>query len=62
MTDRPVLSEEEWALVTELLAIEHSELPVEIHHCRSMAMRAELHQRLKMVDDLRERLRQPVGI
>jgi hypothetical protein len=57
MHDEPKLSEDEWALVVQLLERELSDLPVEIHHTRSSAVRAELHQRLELVKNLIDRLR-----
>ncbi len=60
MNEQPILSEDEWTLVAELLSIEQSELPVEIRHCRSASMRDDLHRRLKMVEGLLQRLRQPL--
>jgi hypothetical protein len=59
MYDEPRLSDAEWALVLELLEHERTNLPVEIHHTRSASVRAELHQRAAMVQDLLARLRQP---
>jgi hypothetical protein len=56
MYDPPTLSEQEWALVTELLQHENDELPVEIHHCRVAAFREDLHLRMKMVQGILERL------
>jgi len=54
---QPVLTEEEWALVVELLEREEKELPAEIHHTRTSTVRDELHKRLGMVRGLLERLR-----
>ncbi|HWQ55906.1 MAG TPA: hypothetical protein VN442_19615 [Bryobacteraceae bacterium] len=57
MTARPVLTDEEWALVIELLQREREELPAEIHHTRSSAYRDELHQRLDAISRLLDRLK-----
>lgn len=54
---QPVLSEAEWALVVELLERERGELPAEIHHTRTSAVREELRRRLQMVESLLRRLR-----
>jgi hypothetical protein len=62
MHDEPRLSEAEWALVVELLERERSELPVEIHHTRSSAVRTELQERAEMVRSLLSRLRTPVAV
>lgn len=57
MHESPILSDEEWALVTELLQLELRELPVEIRHAGSMEARQEMHRRLEMVQELLTRLR-----
>ena len=57
MKTQPVLSDAEWKLVTELLERERTELPAEIHHTRTTAVKQALHERLDMVDRLLERLR-----
>jgi hypothetical protein len=49
---RPELSQDEWALVVQLLERERSELPPEIHHTTSNTMRQHLHERLEMVERL----------
>ena len=53
----PALSDAEWMLVLELLEHERAELPAEIHHTRTSAVRDELHRRLEMVESLIRRLR-----
>jgi hypothetical protein len=60
MYDESRLSEQEWALIVELLERERSELPVEIHHTRSAGIREELRSRDAIVRSLRSRLRQGV--
>ncbi len=62
MTGQPILSDAEWALMIDLLAMEQSELPVEIRHAQIGPARAELHRRKEMVDDLLKRLRQPAAV
>jgi hypothetical protein len=62
MYDEPRLSDEEWALIVELLERERSELPVEIHHTRSSSVRTELQQRAEMVRGLLSRLRTTVAV
>lgn len=57
MNDQPKLSEAEWALFAQLLEQEEHELPAEIRHTRTQEVKDELHQRLEMVRQLRERLR-----
>ncbi len=57
MHDQPKLSEEEWALVIELLERERRELPVEMHHTRNSRVRGELQQRAHRVQELLDRLR-----
>jgi hypothetical protein len=62
MTDQPILSDAEWALIADLLAMEQSELPVEIRHAQIGAAREELHRRKEIVDDLLKRLQQPAAV
>ncbi|MGD0897438.1 MAG: hypothetical protein ABR915_06345 [Thermoguttaceae bacterium] len=62
MNDQPNLSEQEWALVIELLQRELDELPVEIHHCRVASFREDLHHRLTMVQRLLEQLHAPITV
>lgn len=57
MYDQPVLSEAEWALVSDLLKQERDELPAELHHCRSAEYHDALRSRQDMVNDLLARLR-----
>ena len=52
-----ILSGDERNLVIELLEQERGTLPPEIRRADRPAYRAELHARLKMVDDLLGRLR-----
>jgi len=59
MTDQPVLNENEWQLVVELLERERGELPAEIRHTRTSRVRDDLHRRADMVKGLLGRLRQP---
>ncbi len=56
------LSEAERALLLELLESEQSELPVEIRHTRNSAMREQLHERAKLVQELIDRMRMPAGV
>ena len=50
------LTDEEWALIGELLDRERSELPTEIHHTRSQGLRQELVKRRTIVEDLLAKL------
>ncbi|MDD4269932.1 MAG: hypothetical protein PHO07_14525 [Pirellulales bacterium] len=50
------LTDEEWALIGELLDRERSELPNEIHHTRSRGLRQGLMKRRAMVEDLLARI------
>jgi len=52
----PVFSQEELDLLVELLERERAELPAEIHHTRTTAMRDTLRRRLELVNRLLERL------
>jgi len=53
---QPVLTEEEWDLVIELLERKRSELPIQIHHARARDFRDQLRKRLDLVDQLLQRL------
>ncbi len=55
----PTLSESEWELILELIERERADLPAEIHHTRTTAMRQVLRDRLETIDRLLERLREP---
>lgn len=53
---QPVLTEEEWTLVAQLLEHKQRELLLGIRHSVKRAFRDELHRQLDMVDRLRERI------
>lgn len=52
------LSEKQLAVMLELLREERRELPMEIRHTDSMRYHDELQARLKVVDELIEKLEQ----
>jgi len=54
---QPVLSDEEWQLVIELLEEECRQLAPEIRHTRTSSYRHELRHRFDLVDGLLRRLR-----
>lgn len=54
------LTYEEWGIIVDLLEEESNELPVEIHHTRSAAVRERLRRRQEIVRRLLERLVSPV--
>jgi hypothetical protein len=56
MNEQPILSDEEWALVIDLLRLELRELPVEIHHVQNSERRQTLHHRRELIDGLVNRL------
>jgi hypothetical protein len=58
MADQPRLSEAERALLAELLEQEEHELPAEIRHTRTQEVKDQLHQRLELVRQLRERFQE----
>lgn len=62
MWDRASLSEDEWALVIELLRLELRELPVEIRHASNQTVRDELHRRLERVQGLLRKLQEPTTV
>lgn len=57
----PHMSEAEWALIVELLSRERADLPRQIEEIiedeRTMTPRADVHERLHMLDSLLGRLR-----
>jgi hypothetical protein len=55
------LSEEQCALLSELIECELSELPVEIRHTRNSEMRKTLHRRLEVAQELHDRIREPAA-
>lgn len=59
MREQPLLSDAEWALVIELLERERHELPAEIHHTKTSALRDALRRRRAAVDQLLDRLAGP---
>jgi hypothetical protein len=56
----PVLTEAEWTLILELLSRERRDLPIEIHHTRTRKYRDQLRQRLRLIEQILERL-EPVA-
>jgi hypothetical protein len=55
-TSQPILSDEEWRLVVELLERERTHLPIEIHHTTTRSFKEQLRQRLELLERLLERL------
>lgn len=53
---QPALSEEEWALVAQLLDQKQRELLLGIRHAVKRAFRDELHRELDLVERLRGRI------
>ncbi len=56
------LTEEQWALLSQLVECELNELPVEIRHCRNNEMRETLHQRMKVAQELFDRIHEPAAV
>jgi hypothetical protein len=54
------LSAMERTLLIQLLECEESELPVEIRHTRNTEVRADLHDRLQLVQSLLSRFRETI--
>ena len=54
--EQPVLTEAEWNLILQLLARERRDLPIEIHHTSTRKYRDELRERLRMIEQMLERL------
>ena len=53
---QPVLTEAEWDLILQLLARERRDLPIEIHHTSTRKYRDELRERLRLIEQMLERL------
>lgn len=51
------LTGDEKSLIVELLERERRELPAEIHHTRTPAVRDELHNRVRRIEQLLAKLR-----
>lgn len=63
MATPPLLTEEEWQLVRELLEGARRDLPSEIRHTDTARVRHELQERLHTVESLLARIpRVPVGV
>lgn len=53
-----LLDDSEWDLVVELLERQRDELPHEIHHTHTAAMKEELQQRARTIDELLHKLQE----
>jgi hypothetical protein len=53
---QPILTEEEWALVAQLLDNKQRELLLGIRHSVRRSFRDELHRELSVVEGLRDRI------
>jgi hypothetical protein len=56
------LTEEQWALLNQLVECELNELPVEIRHCRNNEMREQLHQRMKIAQELFDKIHELAAV
>ena len=56
MMSQPILSDEEWGVIMDLLLLEQRELPTEIHHVRNIERHGDLQHRRQLIDQLVERL------
>jgi DNA-directed RNA polymerase subunit H (RpoH/RPB5) len=59
MPTAPTLSPQEWNIILDLLEIEQTELPQEIHHTDSPAAKELLQKRKKLVDEMIPKIRGP---
>ena len=57
VNEQITLTDEEKMLLLELLERERGDLPAEIHHTRTSAVRDELHTRVRKVEQLLAKLR-----
>ncbi len=57
MTTQPMLQEQEWAIIMELLESEKRELPMELRHTDSKEYAEALEGRRHLIEGLIERLR-----
>jgi hypothetical protein len=62
MLDEPKFTDEQWALILELVEQERDELPSEIHHTGKTSVREELQHRLELVNPLLEHMRPPAMV
>jgi hypothetical protein len=56
------LTEEQWTLLSELVECELNELPVEIRHTRNSEMREALHHRMKVAQELFDRIHELTAV
>ena len=56
------LTEEQWTLLSELVECELNGLPVEIRHTDNSEMREALHQRMKVAQELFDRIHQLTAV
>ncbi|HEY3322915.1 MAG TPA: hypothetical protein VGP72_20845 [Planctomycetota bacterium] len=59
MNEQPTLTDEDWALIVELLQLEQQELPTEYHHAEKWELREQLERKRQHVDSLLQRLAHP---
>lgn len=56
LTATPLLSEEEWSLVSRLLESRQHDLLAEIRHTDRRAFREELHRQLSLIETLLDKI------
>jgi hypothetical protein len=56
------LTEEQWTLLSELVECELNELPVEIRHTRNSEMREAMHHRMKVAQELFDRIHELTAV
>lgn len=56
MADQPVLTQDEWRVVAELVRQELDELPSEIHHTDSYELKQSLQKRQRLLEALLAKL------
>ncbi len=61
MAETMTFTDQQWALIVQLLEREARELPSEIRHTSSYSVREELRRRLAMLREMITRFHEPAG-
>lgn len=56
------LSDEQWSLLSQLVECELNELPVEIRHTGNAQMRESLHQRMRVAQELFDKIHELAAV
>lgn len=61
MAEQPVLTQQEWELLAELVDRERRDLPAEIHHTLVSSMRDSLRDRRRAIEELLKKIEEYTG-